>query len=282
MDKRERALIFRDRLHRAMVDQGVSQARLARLVGSDRSTISQLLAAENVRLPNSQLVGECAQALGISSDWLLGLTARRERAADLVAAAMSMTEAPRALIDERIFAWHREAAGYKIRHVPAALPDMLKLPEVMQWEYEPSLGRTTEQAIGASADRLAWMQQSQSDYEIAMPLHELATFARAEGYYEGLPAEARRAQIRHLMALHAQLYPALRVYLFDARRLYSSPVTIFGPLLAVLYLGRNYLTFRDTERVRAISTHFDALVREASVSARDLPTHLAALDAEIT
>ncbi|WP_373356503.1 helix-turn-helix domain-containing protein [Pseudoroseicyclus sp. CXY001] len=277
MDKRDRALIFRDRLHRAMEDQGMSQARLARLIGSDRSTISQLLAEGNTRLPNAQLVGECATALGISSDWLLGLTNRRERAADLVAAAISMTEAPRALIDERIFAWHREAAGYKIRHVPAALPDMLKLPELMAWEYEPSLGRTTEQAIGASADRLAWMRQSQSDYEIAMPLHELTTFARGEGYYAGLPEEIRRAQIAHLQRLHAQLYPALRLYLFDARQLYSAPVTIFGPLLAVLYLGRNYLTFRDTERVRAITTHFDALVKAASVSARDLPELLEGL-----
>ena len=25
---------------------------------------------------------------------------------------------PRALIDAQIFAWHQEAAGYKIRHVP--------------------------------------------------------------------------------------------------------------------------------------------------------------------
>ncbi|MGZ9810382.1 helix-turn-helix domain-containing protein [Pseudoroseicyclus sp. H15] len=281
MDKRDRATIFRDRLDRAMRDQGMSQARLARLVGSDRSTISQLLTDGNLRLPNAQFVGECAAALGISSDWLLGLTARRERAADLVAAAISMTEAPRALIDERIFAWHREAAGYKIRHVPAALPDMLKLPELMAWEYEPSLGRTTQQAIGASEDRLTWMRQSQSDYEIAMPLHEVTTFARAEGYYAGLSAEIRRAQLAHFQALHAQLYPALRIYLFDARQLYSAPVTIFGPLLAVLYLGRNYLTFRDTERVRAISLHFDTLVRAASISARDLPVHLERLAAEI-
>ncbi|WP_425471696.1 hypothetical protein [Rubellimicrobium rubrum] len=64
---------------------------------------------------------------------------------------MTITEAPRALVDEQIFAWHREAAGYKIRHVPAALPN---IPDMLRWESEPFLGRTTEQAIGASQDRL--------------------------------------------------------------------------------------------------------------------------------
>jgi transcriptional regulator with XRE-family HTH domain len=279
LDKRARAGLFRDRLAAALSERGMSQAALARLIGADRSTVSQLLGPGGKRLPNAQIVGECAAALGVSADWLLGLTARPERAADLIAAAMTMTEAPRALVDEQIFAWHREAAGYKIRHVPAALPDMLKLPDFLRWEYEPSLGRTIGQAIGASEDRLAWMRGARSDYEIAVPLHEIACMARGEGYYAGLPLPLRLAQIDHLLALHDQLYPTLRLFLFDARRLYSAPVTIFGPLRAVIYLGHNYLAFRDTERVQAITRHFDLLVREADVDARALPAHLAALRA---
>lgn len=260
---------------------GQSQAELSRHIGVDRSTVSQLLLSDGARLPNAQVVGECAMALGVSSDWLLGLSDRPERMADVLAAAMTMPEAPRALVDERIFAWHQEAAGYKIRHVPAGLPDMFKTPAMLLWEYEPSLGRTTEQAIGASQDRLDWMKGAQSDYEIALPLHELQCFARAEGYYAGLPPEVRRAQIDHLLTLYEELYPTVRVFLFDARKLYSAPITVFGPLLAVVYLGRNYLAFRDKERVQTISRHFDILVREADVASRDLPLVLASLRAEI-
>lgn len=277
LDKRQRASLFRDRLTLGMAEKGLTQAGLARQIGVDRSSVSQLLAPGSTRLPNAQVVGECAAALGVSSDWLLGLTARPERAADLIAAAMTMTEAPRALVDERIFAWHQEAAGYKIRHVPAGLPDMLKTHAMLMWEYEPSLGRTADQAIGASEDRLNWMRRARSDYEIALPLHELESFAGATGYYAGLPAAIRHAQLDQLAALHDQLYPSLRVFLFDARRLYSAPITVFGPLLAVVYLGRNYLAFRDTERVQAISRHFDLLVREAEISARQFPVHLARL-----
>jgi transcriptional regulator with XRE-family HTH domain len=277
IDKRARATLFRDRLEQAMTLAGLSQAELARRIGVDRSTVSQLLAGGTARLPNAQVVGECALALGVSADWLLGLSARPEQAATLIAAAMSMPEAPRALVDERIFAWHQEATGYKIRHVAATLPDFLKTPEMLRWEYEPSLGRTTEQALNASRDRLDWMRAGRSDYEIAIPLHELAAFAAGQGYYAGLPTEVRQGQIAFIRSLYDQLYPNLRVWLYDQRRLYSAPITVFGPLLAVVYLGRNYLVFRDTERVQAISRHFDMLVREADISARSFPDHLATL-----
>ena len=277
IDKRARSERFRQRLEQAMGTSGINQSALARMTGVDRSTISQLLKDKGARLPNAQVVGECASALGVSADWLLSLTDNPERAEDIVANALTLTEAPRALVDEQIFAWHQEAAGYKIRHVPAGLPDMLKTRELLSWEYSPHLGRTTEQAIGASEDRLNWMRDSSSDYEIALPMHEMASFARGEGYYSGLPDDTRLAQIAHMRQLSEQLYPRLRLYLFDARQLYSAPVTVFGPLLAVLYLGRNYLAFRDTTRVQGFTEHFDALVREATVTARSLPDYLDSL-----
>ncbi|WP_421704596.1 helix-turn-helix domain-containing protein [Aliiroseovarius sp.] len=277
IDKRDRALLFRGRLLQAIEEKQTNQSALARAAGVDRSTVSQLLKDQGARLPNAQLVAECAAHLGVSADWLLGLSDRPEPAADLLAASLSLTRAPRALVDEQIYDWHLEAAGYKIRHVPAALPDMLKTRAMLEWEYAPHLGRTTDQAIGASEDRLTFMRQSNSDYEIALPLDELISFAGGTGYYAGLPDHIRTEQIAHLRALHDQLYPTLRIYLFDARRLFSSPITVFGPLLAVLYLGANYVAFRDSDRVQAFTRHFDQLVREAQVPARALPGFLDSL-----
>lgn len=268
-DKRDRAALFRNRLEQGLRDSGMSRSALARAVGVDRSTVSQLLADTGTRLPNAQVVAACAGALGVSADWLLGLTERPERLAELMAQSMQVTEAPRALVDEQIFAWHREAAGYKIRHVPATLPDMLKTREMLEWEYEATVTRTAEQAIGASEDRLRWMRASPSDYEIAIARHEILSLAAGSGYYAGLPRAARRDQLQHLATLCGQLYPSLRVYLFDARRVYSAPLTVFGPLLAVLYLGRHYLAFRETGRVASFAEHFDWLVRESETGARD-------------
>ena len=277
MDKLQRADLFRTRLLIAIRRVGTNQSELARRTGIDRSTISQLLRDDASRLPNAQVVGACASALGVSADWLLGLAEHPENAADLLANALTLTNAPRALVDQQIFDWHREAEGYKIRYVPAALPDMLKTNEVLRWEYGPHLGRTAAQAITASAKRLAWMRQSASDYEIAMPLYEMQSFVDGTGYYADLPIEIRKQQIDHLLDLTRALYPRMRLYLYDARQVYSAPITVFGPFLSVIYIGSNYLAFRDTQRVRAFSNHFDNLVRQAQITARSFPDHLTEL-----
>ncbi|WP_282077961.1 helix-turn-helix domain-containing protein [Epibacterium ulvae] len=282
VDKRVRSEQFRRRLLQAMERSNTNQSALARDIGVDRSTISQLLSDDGARLPNAHVVGSCAAALGVSADWLLSLSDRPESAAELLAMSLSLSEAPRALVDERILQWYLEAEGYKIRHVPAALPDMLKTRAVLEWEYAPHLGRSADQAIGASQDRLELMRQTQSDHEIALPVYELETFAKATGYYQGLPKDLRLAQLQHFADLAEQLYPRLRIYLFDAKRLYSAPVTVFGPLLCVFYAGSHYMAFRDRSRIETFTRHFDHLVREADITARAFPGYIEALKAEIS
>ena len=220
MDKRARSDLFRNRLQQAMVLSGDTQSSLARKTGADRSTLSQILAGTSARLPNGQLVAQCAQSLGVSADWLLGLSDKPGSLEHILEQAMTMVDAPRALIDAQLFAWHQEAAGYKIRHVPAGLPDMVKIRPMLEWEYAPSLGHTIDLAIASAEDRLNWMRQAQSDYEIALPLHELQGFARAEGYYRGCPKQIRIEQLKHLARLTEQLYPGMRICLFDARKIY--------------------------------------------------------------
>ena len=277
MDKRARSDLFRNRLQKAMELKGDTQSSLARKTGADRSTLSQILAGTTPRLPNGQLVAQCANSLGVSADWLLGLSDQPDSLEQILEQAMTMVDAPRALIDAQIFAWHQKAAGYKIRHVPSGLPDMVKIRSMLEWEYAPSLGHTIDLAIASAEDRLNWMHQAQSDYEIALPIHELQAFARAEGYYSGCPRQIRIEQLKHLAQLTAQLYPVMRFSLFDARKIYSAPITIFGPLRAVIYLGQKYLVFRVPDRIQALSQHFDGLIREAEISTRELPAFIGAL-----
>ena len=281
MDKRARSDLFRNRLQKAMDLKGDTQSSLARKTGADRSTLSQILAGTTPRLPNGQLVAQCANSLGVSADWLLGLSDQPDSLEQILEQAMTMVDAPRALIDAQIFAWHQRAAGYKIRHVPTGLPDMVKIRSMLEWEYAPSLGHTIDLAIASAEDRLNWMRQAQSDYEIALPIHELQAFARAEGYYSGCPRQIRIEQLKHLAQLTAQLYPVMRFSLFDARKIYSVPITIFGPLRAVIYLGQKYLVFRVPDRIQALSQHFDGLIREAEIGTRELPAFIGALLQEI-
>lgn len=276
IDKRDRAALFRQRLAQAMAGAGASQASLAREAGLDRSTISALL-APGTRLPNAQAAADCALALGVSSDWLLGLTESPTPPDRIAAEAVRLVPAPRALFDDTIFGWHRAAAGAKIRHVPATLPDILKTRAVMEWEYRAALGADAPRAIAAFEAQKDWLADAHSDFEIAIPAHELASFAAGSGYWQGLPEDLRRAQIAEWERLTETLYPALRLYLFDAHRVFSAPVTVFGSDRAVVYLGREYLMFTDPAKVAEISRHFDWLVREASFSARDTASQLRGL-----
>lgn len=280
VSKRDRAAIFRIRLEEAMAKSAQTRSGLARATRVDRSTIGQLLSANESRLPNAQLAADCAQVLGVSTDWLLGLTDRPERPGDLIAAAVAMTEAERSNADAQVLNWHREAAGYKIRHVPATLPDMLKTQEVKAWEYAAFLGRSADPANTSMQAETEWLLSGSSDYEIAVPLHELDAVAAGSGYYKELDRDVRREQIAWIAELCEQLYPRLRFYLFDAKRAFSAPITVFGPSLAAIYVGRVYLTFREGERVRSLIRHFDWLVRESVIDARDAARHLAQLDVD--
>ncbi|HEY9057081.1 MAG TPA: transcriptional regulator [Aurantimonas sp.] len=254
-----------------MTSAAMSKSGLARATGADRSTVSLILSSDDGRLPNAQFAAECASALGVSCDWLLGLTDRRERSADVLQVAMRIEEAARAPSDKSIYRWHEEARGYKIRHVPATLPDMLKSEAVLHFEYGDFLGRTSDQAIADMRDRLAYLRAPDTDYEIAMPIDALESFAAGEGYWRGLTPEERRAQLERLARLTEELYPSLRLYLFDRKKVFSAPVTIFGPLQAAVYVGRFYLAFRERRQVMELTRHFDGLVREADFEARHTP-----------
>ena len=105
----------------------------------------------------------------------------------------------------------------------------------------------------------------------------MTALAAGEGYYWGLEAGARWAQIDHLIALHEEYFPSLRVFLYDARRVFSAPLTVYGPLIGVIYVGGFYLAFRESSRLRSLTEHFDWLVREAEVDARDFGRYLARL-----
>ncbi|MGC1261630.1 MAG: XRE family transcriptional regulator, partial [Jannaschia helgolandensis] len=226
------------------------------------------------RLPNAQLAADIAGALSVSTDWLLGLTNRPEAPGDIVAAAMSLSPAERTSADEQLLEWHHEAEGYKVRHVPATLPDILKTERMLQWEYASFREKRLPEAFAAMQNQLQWLSSGVSDYEIALPLHEIEACAAGTAYYKGVSRDVRFEQLNFLADQCDQMFPRLRIFLFDAHRVFSAPVTVFGPNLAVVYVGQCYLAFREVERVKSLTNHFDWLVREAIVDARDVPFHI--------
>ena len=257
--------IFRQRLRLLIQQSGLSKTAFAAQVGTDRSTLSQLLATGSKRLPRAETIVAIAGRAQVSVDWLLGLTQEGQLGADVVNEAVAVERGAGSLTDPRLYQWHAEAAGYKIRYVPSTIPDLLKTEEVIRFEYQGRLPLRPEARIEQAEARLAYSRLPETDLEVCSPVQSLESFARGEGIWRKLPIAARRAQLDCMAEILQELYPTLRWFLFDGLTRYSSPLTIFGPLRAALYVGDMFLVFRSNEHIRALTEHFDSLIRAASV-----------------
>ncbi len=102
-----------------------------------------------------------------------------------------------------------------------------------------------------------------------MPLQTLEEFAAGHGIWRGLPPQTRREQFAHMIALLDELYPSLRLYLFDGRERFSVPYTVFGPFRAAIFVGEMYLVLNSKDSVLSMQRHFDRLIRMAKVNAHE-------------
>ena len=279
MDKRETVAIFRTRLGELIARTGQSRARFAAKARLDRSTLTQLLAETNVRLPRAETIVRIAAAHGVSVDWLLGLSQQDHVAADVVSQWVIEPEAGDPA-DERLKRWHDEAHGFKIRYVPATLPDHLKTDATIAYESRKLIEPIAQSWSGIANAWIDYARRPESEIEVCAPIHDVVGFARGEGPWQGFSAAGRREQLAHMAERLEELYPAYRWFLFDGRERFSAPYTVFGPKRAVIYAGEIYLVFTATELIREFSTHFDNLIRHAKVQPNECAGFVRSLIAE--
>jgi transcriptional regulator with XRE-family HTH domain len=271
MDKRDRALLFRRNMLSAMTTANLKPAQLADKASIDRSTLGQLLNENAPRLPNGHTLAELASVLGVSSDWLLGLSKEAQPVTTFLDGALNFTPSTdRAQMDSNLEDWYMDAAGYKIRHVPSTLPDMLKTSEVLRYEYRDFSLKTGEQAITERDLRQSYIRLPDVEMEICIPVQRFEQFADGSNIWSDLSEEARLTQIDYMARLTDELYPRVRLYGFDLRTHYSVPITIFGPLRAAIYIGQGYFVLNTSGHIRPLARHFDELVRNATVQAHEM------------
>lgn len=92
-----------------------------------------------------------------------------------------------------------------------------------------------------------------------------------------IPDGLARAQLDEMAALCRDLYPSLRLYLYDLRRTYFAPFTVFGPQRAILYLGTIFFVLTSSEHFRVLHRRFDDLVRAAVIQPPEVPEVVAGL-----
>lgn len=273
--------LFRQRLSEAMKRAGVNQTALAAQTGIDRSTLSQLMSKNMDRLPRADTVAAIAIALQVSLDWLLGLSQDDTMAADIQIEGLEISHTADTPLEVNLARWYDEAVGYKIRYVPTALPDLMTIDAVSIYQYGTFASKSTDTAIAETRGRLDYTRLPETDVEICMTVQALDAFIRGEAQWTGLDHATRRDQLDHMIRLTDELYPGLRLYLFDSRTHFSVPYTVFGALRAAVYMGQMFFVFNTIEHIRALSRHFDTLIRAAVVPAPDASAYLASLRSKI-
>lgn len=271
---------FRRRLTEAVDRSGLSRSAFAFSAGIDRTTLTQLLSPANRRLPRLDTLVRIARAHGESIDWLAGLIESAPAQTALIEHTSFHSTGPDP-VDEQLFDWLLEAADYRIRYVPATLPDLLKTSAIIRYERAPRDGPSAAQTIETTSARLAWVRNPDTELECYSSVQSLSSFARGEGVWQRLGVAARREQLDRMIELSTELYPTFRWFLFDGMKRYASPVTVFGPHRAALYLGDLYLVLTSTDHVKTLSRHLDGLVTAATVQPPNVPGYLTRLRREL-
>jgi transcriptional regulator with XRE-family HTH domain len=275
VDKRDVSRLFRERLEILLARSGKTRSAFAEEIGVDRSALSQLLSGGMTRLPRAETLIRMSAAHDVSLDWLLGIS----HAEDVSAAIKPALELEGAEDDHDttlLDAWHTEAAGTKIRYVPTTIPDLLRTDAVISYESRENK-RTLVSRIDEARERIAYTRRPETDIEVCMPLQRLYDLAGGTGNWSELAKPARAGQLTHMAALIDELYPSLRVYLYDGHSHFAAPYTVFGPYRASVYIGDMYLVLNTKEAVVAMTRHFDGLIRAAAVQAHEAGNWIRAL-----
>jgi len=277
LDRRDILPRFQQRLRQVLARSELSQTDFATAAGIDRSTLSQFLAPGADRLPRVESVAAIAQVANTSMDWLLGLSQGDRADGGIVAESLQIERNAPSPLDERLLRWHEEAAGYRIRHIPTTFPDLLKTEAVIEEEYGRYVALGPRRRIEITQSRLDYLRQPETEIECCTPVQTLEALARGEDIWRTLPLAVRRAQLEQIIALCDELYPRFRLFLYNRQMLFSAPLTVFGPMRAAIYLGQMYFVFHSTEHIRALTRHFDQIVRGATVQPNEIGAYLQGL-----
>lgn len=267
MDRRELSSEFRERF-RLLIDEVRDDIPgFLKRTGLDRSALSQLRDPKLDRLPRAETLRNIAEATGVSVDWLLALDNAREGRQEVTESKALLADDPGAG-QSPLTRWHKEAAGHKLRYVPATLPDMLSLnPE--------SEGAEGEEKV------LTGFDLSEVDLEIAMPMQTLQTLAKRQGLWERQSHTSAQSQLEQIATLCERHYPALRLHLFDGAKHFVAPFTVFGRMRAAVYVGNAYVSVTGPEEVKFFTQQFDRLVRLATVAPDQIWSWIGDIQSEI-
>jgi hypothetical protein len=120
--------------------------------------------------------------------------------------------------------------------VPAQIPDLLRTPDVIAYEYSGRGAPSPSWQLRNARFRLDYNRRPRRIWKSACRVSG-SSARRRQGLWSGLDRRARADQVDYMGELVEELYPSFRLFLYDQRRTYSIPYTVFGPQRAAIFVG---------------------------------------------
>ena len=180
--------------------------------------------------------------------------------------------------DTTVARWYAEAAGFKVRYVPANIPDIVKTEALLEHEYGHWREPAVDQAVEKSRRQLQFGRIPDNDMEICLSVQAIRDLCHGHSLWRGLAKTVRRSQQEQIATVLKDLYPGVRLYLFDGLRRFASPYTIFGNRRAALYIGQLFITVNTPEHVALLIRHFDDLIRNCVINAHETAAFIRRLE----
>ncbi len=284
MHVREQFRLFQQRLNQAFKEQDIVPARFSKQTGIARSTLSDLLKGEDIRLPRLDTIVALAEHLDVTSDWLLGLSNEKNKVSEIIESALQVAETEQASKDkDPLHQWlSTEMTDTKLRQACLFFPDHMATIDVLLYKYKDRYehhGLTSEKVDAFShsyRDKIEHIS-----VEMCAPLVNIETFAYGHDIWSELALEARQRQLLALADRLEETYPKHQMYLYDGLRNKPPMFILYGHQKASLWIGSYHLIFHIPKQVEAFHKQFDQHIRNTLIYPHEAPNYLRELTKKV-
>lgn len=235
--------LFARRLATAMEQRKVSTAQLAHDSGVSRSVVARYSDPDRTGLPNGFVVARLAQALGVSTDYLLGYGTQIPQegfsfGVDFFPDAYSE--------DNRIFEFNFSTTrnGYFI-YICHTLPEPLKTPAILRAELEAE--HDTERYLQRMALLRDMSRERLNTGLVLIDAAVLDQLRHRRGLYRSLSRAEAQAQFDIMSAFLQQQYPSVNCFVVNYMRDRLTTAFLAPPSRVTAYFFGGYMTMGNPQ-----------------------------------
>lgn len=273
---------FQERLKRSIQALEISPTEFCRKNDIDRSTLTQLMHNKDLRVPRIDTLAKLSCALGVSSDWLIGISNEKGTMAEI------MSESLRTIPSYDSASEYKEPLEQiaetgdidtKIRHHLITVPEYLYLDKIIP-QYYSNLRVNDREEFSKIIDRFIHVLRPnvpKMAFETIFSVQVLQKMVERRDRWRNISKEDIRDQLLHIADYYEEIYPQQQLYLYDEVDRLCAPMLIYGSKKVSLWVGSFHFVFNASNVVNAAHENLNAMIRIAKYLPHQSPDYIRSL-----